>query len=189
MRIQSVTTWKEHFLLTKPYTIAYETFDHVENIFVRLNAGDGSFGIGVASPAPDVTAESATDCQNALNQYLMNEKRRETAQKNIPKHRIVSLDAIEPPFLPQAVIESNPEDSYNYAWVSALLDQVLSDVERTCREQGMETHWNVFSEKVVEPMLNNAKPPSLIDICEKYFMLVKHTEKLMEQLYHKLKLY
>lgn len=70
MRIQSVTTWKEHFLLTKPYTIAYETFDHVENIFVRLNAGDGSFGIGVASPAPDVTAESATDCQNALNQYL-----------------------------------------------------------------------------------------------------------------------
>ena len=70
MKIQSTTTWKEHFPLTKPYTIAYETFDHVENIFVRLDTGDGSFGIGVASPAPDVTGESATDCQNALNQYL-----------------------------------------------------------------------------------------------------------------------
>lgn len=104
----------------------------------------------------------------ALNQYLMNEKRRQTAQKNIPKDKIVSLDAIEAPILPQSIIESNPEDSYNYAWVSALLDQVLSEVKRACCEQGMETHWNVFSEKVVESMLNNAAPPSLRDICEKY---------------------
>jgi hypothetical protein len=98
----------------------------------------------------------------------MNDKRRETAQKNIPKHRIVSLDDIEPPSLPQTVIESNPEDSYNYAWVSALLDQVLSDVKRTCCQQEKETHWSIFSERVVQPMLNNATPPSLKDICEKY---------------------
>jgi len=104
----------------------------------------------------------------ALNQYLMNEKRRETAQKNIPKHKIVSLDAIEPPSLPQTIIESNPEDSYHYAWVSAMLDQVLSDVKHACCEQGMETHWSIFSERVVQPMLNNAAPPSLKDICEKY---------------------
>jgi len=104
----------------------------------------------------------------ALNQYLMNEKRRETAQKNIPRHKIVSLDAIEQPSLPQTVIESNPEDSYNYAWVSAMLDQVLSNVKHTCCEQGMETHWSVFSDRVVQPMLNNAAPSSLNDICKKY---------------------
>jgi DNA-directed RNA polymerase specialized sigma24 family protein len=104
----------------------------------------------------------------ALNQYLMNEKRRETAQKNIPRHKIVSLDAVEEPFLPQTVIESNPEDSYNYAWVSAMLDQVLSDVKRTCYEQKMETYWSIFSDRVVQPMLNDAAPPSLNDICEKY---------------------
>jgi len=104
----------------------------------------------------------------ALNQYLMNEKRRETAQKNIPKHKIVSLDAIEPPALPQTIIESNPEDSYNYAWVSAMLDKVLSDIKHACCEQGMETHWSIFSERVVQPMLSSAAPPSLKDICEKY---------------------
>ena len=48
-------------------------------------------------------------------EYLMNEKRKETAQKKIPKDKIVSLDTIESPILPQSVIESNPEDSYNYA--------------------------------------------------------------------------
>lgn len=104
----------------------------------------------------------------ALNQYLMNEKRREVALKNIPKHKIVSLDAIELPSLPQTVIKSNPEDSYNYAWVSAMLDQVISDVKHSCCEQGMETHWNIFSERVVQPMLNSTTPPSLKDICEKY---------------------
>ena len=104
----------------------------------------------------------------ALNQYLLNEKRRQTARKTIPKDNLVSLDAIEPPVLPRRVIESSPEDSYNYAWVSALLDQVLSDVKRACREQGMEAHWSIFSEKVVEPMLNSTVPPSLAETCEKY---------------------
>jgi len=104
----------------------------------------------------------------ALNQYLMNEERRERALKNIPKDKIVSLDAIEPPVLPQSVRESSPEDSYNYAWVSALLDQVLSEVKCKCCEQGMETHWRVFSERVVEPMLNNTALRSLTDICQKY---------------------
>jgi len=104
----------------------------------------------------------------ALNQYLMNEERRQTAQKHIPKDRIVSLNAIEEPVLPQSIIESGPEDSYNYAWVSALLDQVLSEVKRKCCEGGMETHWCVFRERVVKPMLNNSEPPSLTDICEEY---------------------
>jgi hypothetical protein len=104
----------------------------------------------------------------ALNQYLMNDRRKETAQKNIPKNKLVSLDTIQEPAIPQSVIRSNPEDSYNYAWVSTLLDQVLSEVERTCCEQGMETHWGVFTERVVEPMLNGAESPSLTDICKKY---------------------
>ena len=81
---------------------------------------------------------------------------------------MVSLDAVESPALPQAVIESGPEDSYNYAWVSALLDQVLAEVQRECCEQGTETHWRVFSARVVEPMLNSSTPPPLADICAKY---------------------
>jgi DNA-directed RNA polymerase specialized sigma24 family protein len=104
----------------------------------------------------------------ALNQYLLNEKRRESAQKKIPKDKIVSLDAIEPPVLPQSIIESGPEDSYNYAWVSAMLDQVLSEVKSKCYEQGMQIHWCIFRDRIVKPMLNNAVCPSFTEICEKY---------------------
>ena len=104
----------------------------------------------------------------ALNQYLMNEKRRESVRRNIPKDRIVSLETTEAPHLPQSVVASSPEDSYNYAWVSALLDHVLSDVKGTCEQQGMEIHWCVFRERIILPMLNNAARPSLTKICKKY---------------------
>jgi len=105
---------------------------------------------------------------HALNQYLMNERRREASQRHIPKDKIVSLDAIEPPVLPQSVAQSSPDDSYNYAWVSALLDQVLSEVKTKCCEQVMETHWHVFHDRIVQPLLNNSKPPSLPEICDRY---------------------
>jgi RNA polymerase sigma-70 factor (ECF subfamily) len=103
-----------------------------------------------------------------LNQYLMNEQRRERAQKRIPNDKIVSLDSLDEPVLPQRVSTSSPEDSYNYAWVSSLLDHVLAEVKRQCSEQGMEAHWCVFRDKVVGPMLHSTAPPSLADICRKY---------------------
>ena len=105
---------------------------------------------------------------HALKQYLVSEKRKETAQTHIPRHKIVSLDVTNPPVLPQAIYESSPEDCYNYAWVSTLIDQVLSDVKTKCSEQVMETHWGVFHDRIVRPMLSNADAPSLTDICEKY---------------------
>jgi RNA polymerase sigma-70 factor (ECF subfamily) len=104
----------------------------------------------------------------ALKQYLMNETRRETAQIRIPKHKLVSLDVVDLPVLPQTVIASNPEDSYHYAWVSSLLDQVLSEVKATCLEQVMEMHWLLFNDRIVQPMLYSAAIPTLPKLCEKY---------------------
>jgi RNA polymerase sigma-70 factor (ECF subfamily) len=105
---------------------------------------------------------------HALKQYLVSEKRKEAAQTHIPKHKIVSLDVANPPVLPQTVCESSPEDCYNYAWVSTLIDQVLSHVKTKCSEQVMETHWGVFHDRIVRPMLSNVATPSLTDLCKRY---------------------
>jgi hypothetical protein len=104
----------------------------------------------------------------ALNQYLIDQTRRETAKKRIPKEKIVSLDIVGPPELPQAITNSSPEDCFNYAWKSTILDQTLSDVESAYFEQGMETHWHVFNERVVQPNLQGTQPLSIKDICAKY---------------------
>ena len=64
----------------------------------------------------------------------------------------------------QAISNLSPENAYNYAWLSALLDQILLEVEAGCCRDGMETHWNVFNERVVKVILDNVDPPSLVEI-------------------------
>ena len=105
---------------------------------------------------------------HALDQYLLNEKRRQNTQKRSPKGKLVSFDIISPPALPEAVSRLNPEDSYNYAWTASMLDQVFSEVETKCLEDDLEVHWRVFQDKVVEPILGESSPPSFADLCEKY---------------------
>lgn len=58
MKIRSVSTWKENLDLSKPYTIAYKTIDHVENLFVVVELENGIIGVGSGSPAEFVTGEN-----------------------------------------------------------------------------------------------------------------------------------
>ena len=50
MKIKKVSTWKEDLGLTRPYSIAYERVDVVENLFVLIEAENGLIGIGAGSP-------------------------------------------------------------------------------------------------------------------------------------------
>jgi L-alanine-DL-glutamate epimerase-like enolase superfamily enzyme len=70
MKITKATYWTEQLELTRPYTIAYERIDSVENIFICLQAEDGSTGVGVAAPDAEVTGESGQDCSRALETGL-----------------------------------------------------------------------------------------------------------------------
>nr|WP_319395628.1 dipeptide epimerase [uncultured Desulfobacter sp.] len=69
MKIKKVTIFRENLELTRPYTIAYETFTHAENLFVHLETDTGLMGIGAGSPAEDVTGESIDACEQALNEH------------------------------------------------------------------------------------------------------------------------
>lgn len=66
MKITAINFWKEDLKLTRPYTIAYETVDAVENLFVTLECENGRTGIGAGSPAPDVTGETMEAAMGAL---------------------------------------------------------------------------------------------------------------------------
>ena len=70
MKISKTTYWTEKLALTRPYTIAYERIDSVENLFVHLQTEDGSVGLGVASPAEEVTGEGVPQCRQALADHL-----------------------------------------------------------------------------------------------------------------------
>jgi L-alanine-DL-glutamate epimerase-like enolase superfamily enzyme len=72
MKITQATYWTERLALTRPYTIAYEHIDSVQNLFVQLKTDDGAIGLGVASPAEEVTGEGVHKCRQALADNLEN---------------------------------------------------------------------------------------------------------------------
>ena len=102
---------------------------------------------------------------HALNQYVINQKAKQTATIRIPQDKLVSLESVDPSDLPQDVSSYEPEVSYNYAWVSALLDQVLEAVKTSCSEEGLQTHWELFHARIVRPILNGTAAPPLSEIC------------------------
>ena len=67
MRVRAAQTRRLDFLLSEPYTIAYETYDRATNVFLRLEASNGLHGMGCGSPAPEVTGETVEDCVRALD--------------------------------------------------------------------------------------------------------------------------
>lgn len=105
---------------------------------------------------------------HALEQYLIDDYHKQSAQKRIPKQKLLYFDQIDAPELPQAIAAADPQDSYDYGWMAALLDQVLSQVETKCAEQGLDLHWRIFHERIVGPILEGTDPPSLEEVCRTY---------------------
>ena len=104
----------------------------------------------------------------ALNRYLINVHNAENACKRIPKEKLVSLDLAGAADLPEPLDRSDPEGSFNYAWVSNLMERVLDETEAQCYEQGKSAHWHVFHDRVLQPILERSAAPSLSILCERY---------------------
>ena len=104
----------------------------------------------------------------ALDRYLLNERASQTTQKRTPRGRLVPLDMAEPPQVPESLAGSTPEETFHYAWVSALLERVLRQVEDKCHEEGKTIHWQVFRDRVLRPIMERTPPISLTEICARY---------------------
>jgi len=105
---------------------------------------------------------------HALNQYLIDERRKEGTLRRIPKDKLVPLDWADPQALPQMACQLDAEQSYDYVWKTELLARVLKEVEAKYAQRGMATHWYVFRDRLLEPTLQDREAPSLKDICQRY---------------------
>jgi L-alanine-DL-glutamate epimerase-like enolase superfamily enzyme len=59
MKITSIDSGEVRFRLSEPYTIAYETIDTAENVFLRIETDGDMVGFGCAAPDLEVTGETA----------------------------------------------------------------------------------------------------------------------------------
>ena len=104
----------------------------------------------------------------ALRRFLINVKYKETALKRIPKGKLVPLDIVDPDSVVAISDDLSPDDCFNYAWVSSLLERVLEEVETACHEDDKTVYWKVFEARVLMPIMDESDPPSVKDICDKY---------------------
>jgi DNA-directed RNA polymerase specialized sigma24 family protein len=105
---------------------------------------------------------------HALHQYLTDQQRKASAGRRIPSERLVNLDVVDPVELPQVVAELDPDESFNYTWKSDLLDRVLAQVRTDYTSQGMETHWLLFRDRLLAPLLQDRPLPSMRELCTRY---------------------
>lgn len=105
---------------------------------------------------------------HALDQFLIDRMRRESTQNRIPKEKLVPFDITDPPELPETILERSPEDCFVCTWKSELLERTLAQVQADCEEQGLDIHWCLFRDKVLEPTLNKKESEPMKAVATRY---------------------
>ena len=104
----------------------------------------------------------------ALERYVKSVGRAEAAQKRRPACRPLRLDQFEVPDSLHPAEVVTPEEAFAYAWASALLDRVIAEVEEDCQAAGQAVHWEAFCARILRPIMEGNKPPSLAELCAAY---------------------
>ena len=104
----------------------------------------------------------------ALNRHVASVRLAETRKRRMPEGGFLRLEGIEKLKIPESVRSATPAEVFDYLWGCTLLDQVVEEVATECREKGNTTHWQLFRARVLKPIMDNAAPPSLASLCEKY---------------------
>lgn len=125
-------------------------------------------GRGLLQSADQAKGRFRTLLLTALDRYLTSEFRKQSAQKRIPRQKLRKLENVEPSTMPEVFGGLSSEETFNYAWISELLDQMLAQVEQECIERNMTDHWSVFHDRTLRPIIECTEPPSMADICKKY---------------------
>jgi L-alanine-DL-glutamate epimerase-like enolase superfamily enzyme len=70
MKIVALEAWTVELELEEPYTIAYETVERVQNVFIRIATDGPVVGYGCAAPDPGVTGETVTTVLEAIERII-----------------------------------------------------------------------------------------------------------------------
>jgi len=66
------------------------------------------------------------------------------------------------------VSELEPEQCFDYAWKTDLLERALNELKQWYFGRGMETHWFLFRDRLLQPSLNGFDAPPFSELCEQY---------------------
>ena len=131
----------------------------------------------LVSRADQAKGRFRTFLLNALKAYTSDAYRREAAQKRNPTGGFVNLDSED--LLSWCPQTASPDDAFNYVWASDLLNHVIAELQAEYQKKDMQVHWEVFNDKVLQPILNGQESPSYDDLCQKYHIPDEHKAAAM----------
>lgn len=114
MRIVRMEAWIHSMGLREPYTIAYETVETAENVFINLVTDMGLVGHGCAAPDPEVTRE---DAEGTLERLL-----------EVVEPVVVGEDPLRPAFVMEQLYQALPDAPATRAAVDMALHDLLGKV-------------------------------------------------------------
>lgn len=125
-------------------------------------------GRGLIQKADQTKGKFRTFLLVALERFVVSTLRYEGRIRRGGQADVVHLDASDLTNLDVAESASDPSQAFCYGWVTDLLDQVLAEVkEEYCGTQ-REAYWEVFRQKILGPIFEDAKAPSYRELGAQY---------------------
>lgn len=110
-----------------------------------------------------------------LKRFVSNEHRAAHAQKRGPREGLLSLDELmanpEMPFEPADSM--TPDAIFQKAWAAEVVRRVLKHLEIECARTGKTVHFDIFSKRVIRPILGGSCEPSMADLGRKHGLTEK----------------
>ncbi len=110
MKIKDVNCFFRTMRLREPYSIAYDSVDKCESVFMNISSEDGIQGWGCAAPDPKVTGETATSVLNCYDKRI--------------EHFLIGKDVFEYAKLLESLKTNIPE----FPSLRAMVDMALHDM-------------------------------------------------------------
>jgi DNA-directed RNA polymerase specialized sigma24 family protein len=112
-----------------------------------------------------------------LKRFAMNECRANQAGKRMPTGGLVSLDELmECPVAPCPASNTlSPDAVFNKVWATEVLGRVLRNLEAECRRTGKTEHFDIFSRRIICPILDGAPEIPLADLAARHGLTEKQT--------------
>ncbi len=122
---------------------------------------------GLVGLAEQARGRFRTFLLTALNRYVAQVRRRQSARKRMPEGKLLRLEWEESARAMEPADTATPAEAFQRAWAGQLLEQVLADVEAECRQAGQLTHWEVFREQVLDPIWSDRPAAPIEQVAER----------------------
>lgn len=118
----------------------------------------------------------------SLKRFAANEHRADQAQKRRPAAGLLSLDELmddpENSFEPADV--RTPDMAFDRAWAVEVVGRVLKHLEMECRNKGQDAHFDIFSRRLIRPILHGMEAPSMAELGREHKLTEKQAGNLLE---------